>query len=406
MNRELAVLSALLKDEDLNALAQYDADRLFVSHNDVYTWVMQYYQKNHQFPPKSLIEKEFGVMLTDDIGTTSYHIEQLRDLWMRNKAREILHETATRLQDNQLVDAINGLISGTNDLKRTTADIRDLDVIDVEDAVEHLRLVKELNDRGDYGVKVGIPGIDDMLPSGIVPGMLGLILGYPARGKSWLSALMAVNAWDRGKRVLYVSLEMMESDVRARIYAIAGKGQWKLRDLQRGDVDLAEFEDWATERFARRKEFPVISNNGGGPFTPTLLRAKIEQYRPDIVFIDYIQLMSPDAKAEGDTVRLKALSTELKQAAMASATPIIGVVSATPADATDMDGIPELGQVAWSKQLAYDSDFVLAVGRPDNSPIMGIAFRKNRSGPLMDFALECDFNKGIFNYNELDFESV
>jgi replicative DNA helicase len=198
---------------------------------------------------------------------------------------------------------------------------------------------------------------------------------------------------------------MLESEVRARFYGIVGEGKWSLRNLQRGKIDTEEFRVWANEVFEHKGEFPIISNDGTGRFTPATLRAKIDEYGPDIVFVDYLQLMAPDSGSEGnETVKLKTLSTELKLLAISTRTPIIAVVSATPSDATDMNSIPELGQVAWSKQLAYDADWLLAVGRQDNSPIMGVAWRKNRNGPLTDWVLDCDFDAGIFKYQELDFD--
>jgi replicative DNA helicase len=174
--------------------------------------------------------------------------------------------------------------------------------------------------------------------------------------------------------------------------------------LQRGKVDIEDFRTWANDRFDGRGPFPIISNDGTGRFTPNILRAKIEEYKPDIVFVDYLQLMAPDDGNEGnETVKLKRLSTDLKILATAMRVSIVAVVSATPGDASDIESIPELFAVAWSKQLAYDADWLLAVGRADNSPLMGIAWRKNRNGPLSDFALDCDFNSGIFTYSENDF---
>lgn len=406
MNKELTVISALLADRDVVAFTTAKPE-MFESYGDVYGFLIDYYTKNRDLPPSKIVEDKFGVVLMDDVGSTRHHLEELRNLYLKKQTRNILRAASQQLQDGQLADAIQSMVLGTMDLKRDSTDIRDVDAVDIDDAMEHFDRIRTLNENGAYGVQFSIPGIDDFLPSGVVPGMLGLILGYPARGKSFLSTLMAVRAWDLGKRVLYVSLEMTEAEVRARIYGIAGDGKWSLRKLQRGQVDPTEFKNWASARFEGRQPLPVISGDGYERMTPSVLRSKIEEYNPDIVFIDYLQLMSPDGGKDGNaTVRLMNLSTELKLLARASNTAIVGVVSATPADATDMTSIPELGQVAWSKQLAYDADFLLAVGRADNSPILGVAWRKNRNGPLADWLLDCDFDAGIFKYSEMDFDDA
>ena len=406
MNKEIAAISALLQDRDMASFLQVTPE-VFDAYGDVYTFLIDYYHKNKDFPPATIIEDKFAIKVITDVGSTKHHVEDLRNLYMRRQVREILRDTSEKLQDGQLASAINSMIAASSVLKGTAADIKDVDATDIDDAVAHIERVKHLNGRGAYGVQFGIPGIDDFLPSGVVPGMLGLILGYPGRGKSFLTTLMSVKAWDMGKKVLYVSLEMNESEVRARVYTVAGEGEWSLRKLQRGDVNVDEFKSWALERFDGKNIFPIISNDSYARFSPAALRGKIEEYSPDIVFIDYLQLMAPDNGGDSnETVKLKNLSTELKLLAMSTGVPILGVVSATPSDATDMNSIPELGQVAWSKQLAYDCDFMLAVGRQDNSPIMGVAWRKNRNGPLTDFVLDCDFDAGIFKYEEMDFDDA
>ncbi len=403
MNSELRAISAVIKDGDVPALLEVSPE-IFESFGDVYEFILTYYQKNKDMPPRKIVEDKFALTLTEDVGTTRHHVEELRNVYVKRQVRNILQDASQKLQNGQLVDAVNAMVAAASELRRDTSDFRDLDVIDVESAIEYLRKVQDEAALGVYGVTFGIPGIDDFLPAGVTPGQFGLIMGYPGRGKSFLSTLMAVRAWDRGKKVLYVSLEMLESEVRARVYAIAGEGKWSLRDLQRGKVDIEDFRTWANDRFDGRGPFPIISNDGTGRFTPNILRAKIEEYKPDIVFVDYLQLMAPDDGNEGnETVKLKRLSTDLKILATAMRVSIVAVVSATPGDASDIESIPELFAVAWSKQLAYDADWLLAVGRADNSPLMGIAWRKNRNGPLSDFALDCDFNSGIFTYSENDF---
>lgn len=404
MNKELVVLSAVYGDHDVSAIAQARPE-LFQSYGDVRDFMVKYYGQYKELPPPRIVEEKFAVtMVGGDLGTTRHHIDELQNLYLSRQLREILRETSIDLQDNKLTVAMNKMAMGSLNLRKQTENWRDLDITDIDSAIKYMEEVQRQKALGNYGVQFGIPGIDDFLPSGVIPGMFGLILGYPGRGKSFLTTLMAVRAWQRGKRVLYISLEMTEPEVRARIYTIVGEGTWSLRDLQRGDINISEFRSWVEDNFSEKEPLPIVSNDGTGRFTPASLRAKIDEYKPDIVFIDYLQLMGSNSANDGnETVRLKQISTELKILATSERVSIVGVVSATPDDATNMDTIPELGQVAWSKQLAYDADWMLAVGRSDNDPLMGVAWRKNRNGPLTDWILDCNFDRGIFRYDELDF---
>jgi replicative DNA helicase len=147
--------------------------------------------------------------------------------------------------------------------------------------------------------------------------------------------------------------------------------------------------------------FYVVSTDGTGEITPAVIRAKIDQYGPDIVFVDYIQLMQPNTKTDNEVVRIKNISRELKVLAVSEGVPIVAIASATPDDVTDMSSPPSLGQVAWSKQLAYDADFVLSLGRSQGSNILTCVFRKNRHGFLGEFIIDIDFDSGKFVYKEV-----
>jgi replicative DNA helicase len=151
-----------------------------------------------------------------------------------------------------------------------------------------------------------------------------------------------------------------------------------------------------------KPQFNIISNDSGGEITPSVLRGKIDQYKPDFVIVDYLQLMSPNQKSDNETVRMKNLSRELKLMAISEDVPIIAISSATPDDVTKLDTVPTLGQTAWSRQIAYDSDWVIAMGRSMNSDVIEVAWRKNRNGMMTDFFIQVDFNKGWFKYKDIE----
>jgi replicative DNA helicase len=112
--------------------------------------------------------------------------------------------------------------------------------------------------------------------------------------------------------------------------------------------------------------------------------------------------MSPNGKSESEVVRMKNLSRELKLLAIGEEIPVIAISSATPDDATRMDTVPTLGQTSWSKQIAYDADWVMALGRVTNSDIIECVFRKNRNGFMGEFLVQVDFDKGFYKYKDYE----
>ena len=59
-------------------------------------------------------------------------------------------------------------------------------------------------------------------------------------------------------------------------------------------------------------------------------------------------------------------------------------------------------QTAWSRQIAYDADWVMALGRPTNSDIITCVFRKNRNGFMGEFLVQVDFDKGYYRYKDYE----
>jgi len=310
--------------------------------------------------------------------------------------------SAKQLNDHQPIEALNSIISKTSDLKRISSDVRDIDATDVEDASAHFIQIKELSEKGIHGVRTNLAGFDNYLPGGIAPGQFGILLAYPAIGKSWLAIFMAVQAWKAGKKPLIVSLEMTEKEVRNRVYTIMAEGYFSHRKLSAGMIDIEGFENWAKQHLKDKPPFYIISNDGLADVSPSVIRGKIDQYSPDVVFVDYIQLMNSNQGNDNEVVKIKNISRELKVLAISSQVPIVAIASATPDDATDMNSVPSLGQVAWSKQLAYDADWVLALGRATGSTILECIFRKNRHGFCGEFMVDIDFDSGRFIYKDFE----
>jgi replicative DNA helicase len=314
----------------------------------------------------------------------------------------MLRSAASEVQDGKANEALDRLISQTANLKRITSTVRDLDVADVDDAVAYFENIKRLQESGTHGIYTGLAGFDNYLPAGITPGQFGVLLAYPAIGKSWMALYLAVQAWKNGKSPLIVSLEMTEAEVRNRVYTIIGQGMWSHRKLSKGEVEIDMFKKWMHNTFDGKPSINIISNEGIGDVTPSVLRGKIDQYKPDIVFVDYLNLMSANQRTDNEVVKMKNLSRELKLLAISEEMPIVAISSATPDDVTDMNSVPTLGQTSWSRQIAYDADWLLALGRAANSDVLEAVFRKNRNGFLGEFVVQVDFDSGRFVYKDFE----
>ena len=402
-NTEAKLISAVLQDKQVHVLLQANVGNLLRTHNDIWEFVRNYTEKNGTVPPLNLVVEKFrDFHPVDGIGATKHHLEELQVEYLSDSLKDIIRSAATEVQSGQGAEALESLIAKTSELKKNTSVIRDIEVTDLEAALAYFDNLKKQQALGLVGIKTGLPGFDNYLPAGIMPGQLGVFLAYPGIGKSWLSLYFAVQAWKQGKSPLVISLEMSETEVRNRVFTIMGEGLWSHRKLSSGDIDMEDLKRWHKSHLQGRPEFHIISNDSGGDITPSVLRGKIDQYKPDFVIVDYLQLMSPNQKSENETVRMKNLSRELKLMAIGEEVPIMAISSATPDDVTKLDTVPTLGQTAWSRQIAYDADWVLALGRGANSDIIECVFRKNRNGFMGEFLVQADFDKGWYKYKDFE----
>jgi replicative DNA helicase len=402
-NTESKLITAVLTDKQLHVLLQNNVETLLRTHNDIWNFIRLYAEANSSVPPMSLVVEKFrDFEPIKDIGSTKYHLEELQTEYLNDSLKDILRSTASEVQSGNSGDALNNLITKTSELKKNTSVIRDIDVTDLDSAVAYFENLKKQQELGNVGIKTGLPGFDNYLPSGIMPGQLGVFLAYPGIGKSWLALYFAVQAWKQGRSPMVISLEMSETEVRNRVFTIMGEGRWSHRKLSNGEVEMDMLKDWHAKNLQGKPEFHIISNDSGGEINPSVLRGKIDQYSPDFVIVDYLQLMAPNQKSDNETVRMKNLSRELKLMAIGEEVPIIAISSATPDDVNDLSGVPTLGQTAWSRQIAYDADWVIALGRASNSDVIECAFRKNRNGFMGDFLVQVDFDKGYYRYKDFE----
>lgn len=384
-----------------------NVDQLFTSYGDVWSFIKEYFYKHREVVPKDILVEKFtdpsystgSFKLVETSGTVKHYLEQLRDDYKANTLERIARGLAGdigRKPNDELIQQLNRRL---NDLTKVSTAVRDLDITDHTKAVEHYREVKRLMEEngGVLGTRFGYDSIDANYPTGKGPGHYIMILSRTNQGKSWIALDFALNAWAQGKRVLYASLEMSPELVRDRAFALMSAGVFTMSDLARAQIDIPQMQSWASNNLKADNSFVVIGSDTMGDFTPAALQAKIDQYGPDEVYIDYIQLMTDNKGSSGATERIRNVSKELKSTAIMNEIAVIGVASASSHEAKEYFSPPQIYEVAESRQSAYDCDLVLALiskKQSDGSNLTEIIARKNRHGPLFDFILRMDIANG------------
>lgn len=398
-SKEAMVLASVLENKDVHVILG-EKKEIFGAYGDVYEFLREYYLTYKAVPDASLIEERFGeIDFPKTVAASSaFYMEELRDNFVRSRMEEIMLKAGTALENRASSDVLQQLLTTLSKLGQHTYNVRDLSLIDIDSAAEHFEKLKEITDAngGTPGIATGFDAIDSAYPTGMAPGHSIVLMGYTGRGKSMWSGLLAVNAWLQGKKVMVISLEMSPEEYRERIYAMMSEGFFKMSHLSRGEVDPDDFRTWATKKFKDAADFIVVSNQGNANVTPNTIQAKIDTHRPDIVILDYLQLMSDNAETQSMTPRMLNLSREIKLLAVSNAIPIVSITAVTDEDNDKRDSPPLLSQVAWSKGIEYDANLAIAVHRHDDTDVVEIAGRKNRHGPLFGCFFQVDFDSGLW----------
>lgn len=183
----------------------------------------------------------------------------------------------------------------------------------------HAAKAEETDDKDRF--ILGLPGIDDTISGGgYCRGEMVSIVAGSGVGKSVMLANLAATNILRGKKVIYISLELAETKIADRMDAIFTG--FPVQNLTAHSKEIIEkitgFKDVAYEG----EIWPlVIKQFSAGTATVNTIRAYLSQLRfhgfdPDIVIVDYVGEMATHAdmktfESREKTVReLRAMATE------------------------------------------------------------------------------------------------
>lgn len=406
-NIEAEVISSICKNGDLASLMQSDIDDLFRSHSDIWKGLKSYYYKYKAVPSVDILEDKFRHFESvDTTGETQFYVDKLREDFIGSSIRNLLLTSGAALKTDSPVRVLEQMQKAIADVSKTTKVVKDLDLTDYGLAEKHFDAVRLRTTEfgGAPGIQTGINAIDAVYPTGMGAGHLIYMLGYTGRAKSWMSMYLACKAFEQGFSPMIVSLEMSPEDVRDRVYGLMGSGLFRVSDFQKGYVNSDDFNAWGKKKLHDKQNFTVISNEGSGLVTPNVIMSKIDQYQPDVVFVDYLQLMSDNGKTKGMTERYTNATHELKQLAMMTGKPIVAISAVTNDENSSDDTPPRLSQVAWSKAISYDADLSISVHKHTDTDIIELFVEKNRRGPQANLFLKSDLDRGIIteSYEDID----
>jgi len=236
-------------------------------------------------------------------------------------------------------------------------------------------------------------GIDEEIDGGVAAGEFVVILAPTGGGKSMVLVAMAANALTQGKKVLYISLELGKKYIAKRFHACFNKINLK---------ELKYFPDAIKEK--TKEIFSIPNSKLKIEYFPTRrltvpkLKSYIESlertegFKPDILFLDYADIMNASGYDKEHRLALQILYQDLRGMSGELGIPCISA-SQTNRSSAKLERIT-IENVAESWAKLAEADLVLGIGRGEtaekdqyNQPITlkqlnkaTVGFLKNRMG--------------------------
>jgi replicative DNA helicase len=219
--------------------------------------------------------------------------------------------------------------------------------------------------------------VNELLMGGLGGGDLGIIFGNPGGGKSWMLVNLGAEAVKRGLNVAHYTLEL-SADYTAKRYDALFTGI----DFQNLSKNRQVIDDVVSKLGGKLiiKEFPM------GKTTPQTIENHIKkcsdlQFKPDIIIIDYVDLLSSRRKSTDRKDEIDDVYTAIKGMARELKMPIWTVSQVNRAGAKD--DVIEGDKAAGSYNKIMIADFAMSLSRKRQDKVNGtgrIHIMKNRFG--------------------------
>ena len=244
------------------------------------------------------------------------NIKLLKDLYKRRVTINLLQKSIHQLGDiNKEVDNINTSIASKIDSLTLDNDVKDDSTPNIiERLKEDLMSAQDNNEQYRYGIKE----LDNMT-WGLHKEELTTIGAKSGVGKTAFALQIATTILLKGLKVLIVSREMSDIQIFKRIlvsYTGIESNKFRSRAFTQ--------KEW----IRIKKEMDAIKNNidlnvNTEISTITEIKRRVRQLKPDVLIVDYLQLLTPE-KTEGSREReVATISREMKNITQDFKIPVI-----------------------------------------------------------------------------------
>lgn len=398
-----ALISKIIHDADLKTAMNGGIRPTWfedIDHRAAYVWMTEYHGRYGEVPTKSALQTEFpSYKLLQTPEPFDYYVDMFRDQRKRAIITDTLITADEHLKNGKLQDAQNEFSQGLLKIGREVSILTDDNAVKSQqiryDAYEEARQNVGIL----RGITTGFPTLDH-LTSGWLKEQFLLFGGAPKQCKSYMLMRSAIAAHDAGYRVLFISFEMSNFEQLVRYDAMTcGINSNKLLHGTLNDIDMGKLKKGF--RVRKNMEPFIVAGDISATTTISGIAAKIEQYEPDIVFIDGIYLMENEAGLQAGTpAAYTSISRGLKRLAQRTHLPVVGTTQALVGK-MDKSGAVTINSLGWTSAWAQDADLILGTERISDTPLVRLRVVAGRNVPPAEISIGVNWDESVFEEVDL-----
>lgn len=327
------LLASLLRERDASLLRRVDDAGIQAKHfteqedREAYEFIRSYLVRYGRMPSAEVVEVETGIDIPRVLPPEplEFWIDEVRSEYIIARAVDIQEQIvgALRTRDTKTIREL--FRDAWFDLERAAGDVR---LVSLAQASERV-LEEHAEARVSEGQLIGIPfgwHYLDTATGGARPGDCIVLVARTGVGKSYVLGQWALNAFNAGHRVLFVTMEMSPEHVAQRLVALGARvNPTALRRGTMSEFGLRVVNAFLDDRVRSRDPDDFALMPGNMRLSSADIALRVAELRPDVVFVDGAYMVTPtDGKGlRANWERIEQSTIELKQVAMQYRVPMI-----------------------------------------------------------------------------------
>jgi len=359
-DNEHRLISKIIRDREIVPALQIGVSEQWFLDDDnkrVWSFVRKHYGEYSEVPTSVTVKDHYPNFKVLDVqDSIDYLLDTMVSFRRRLLTRQGLENAVEQLQDNNhdaALLAMEQTISKVNE--QGVLGTHEIDL--TKNTEERYKEYQALQNQQFLGIPTGFAKIDEAT-AGLQGGQLVTIIAPPKTGKSQIALKMAINIHLQGKIPMFQSFEMNNHEQQQRHDAM--RANISHGRLRRGKLLPAEESRYIDilNKMENEQSFHLVDAVNG--ITVSALSAKIEQTKPDIVFVDGVYLMLDEVSGEMNTPQaITNITRALKRMAQKIDKPV--VITTQTLLWKMRAGKVTADSIGYSSSFFQDSDVILGL---------------------------------------------